>query len=42
MEVLRETVIALGLPLRSLEVELGPSQYEFTFRAGHAGSHPPT
>jgi glutamine synthetase len=31
MEVLRKTVTALGLPLRSLEVELGPSQYEFTF-----------
>jgi glutamine synthetase len=31
MDVLRTTVAALGLPLRSLEVELGPSQYEFTF-----------
>ena len=31
MKVLRKTMIALGLPLRSLEVELGPSQYEFTF-----------
>jgi glutamine synthetase len=31
MRVLRETVMGLGLPLRSLEVELGPSQYEFTF-----------
>ena len=31
MEVLRKSVQALGLPLRSLEVELGPSQYEFTF-----------
>ena len=31
MDVLRNTVAALGLPLRSLEVELGPSQYEFTF-----------
>jgi glutamine synthetase len=31
LEVLRKTVQALGLPLRSLEVELGPSQYEFTF-----------
>ena len=26
-----QDVEALGLPLRSLEVELGPSQYEFTF-----------
>ncbi len=31
LDVLRKTVAALGLPLRSLEVELGPSQYEFTF-----------
>jgi glutamine synthetase len=31
MGVLRKTVMGLGLPLRSLEVELGPSQYEFTF-----------
>ena len=26
------TVAALGLPLRSVEIELGPSQVEFTFR----------
>ena len=31
MDVLRKTVVALGLPLQSLEVEFGPSQYEFTF-----------
>jgi glutamine synthetase len=31
LETLRKTVQALGLPLLSLEVELGPSQYEFTF-----------
>jgi glutamine synthetase len=31
LDTLRRTVQALGLPLRSLEVELGPSQYEFTF-----------
>jgi glutamine synthetase len=31
MDVLRHDLVALGLPLRSLEVELGPSQYEFTF-----------
>jgi glutamine synthetase len=31
MDLLRDNVAALGLPLRSLEVELGPSQYEFTF-----------
>jgi glutamine synthetase len=33
LDVLRSTVQALGMPLRSLEVELGPSQYEFTFAA---------
>ncbi len=31
LDVLRNYVVALGLPLRSLEVEFGPSQYEFTF-----------
>ncbi|MFL6631243.1 MAG: glutamine synthetase family protein [Massilia sp.] len=30
-EILRRDIEALGLPLRSLEVELGPSQFEFTF-----------
>jgi glutamine synthetase len=29
---IRRGVVALGMPLRSLEVELGPSQCEFTFR----------
>jgi glutamine synthetase len=33
-EILRKDVQALGLPLRSLEVEFGPSQCEFTFRPG--------
>jgi len=32
LEPIRHGVQALGLPLRSLEVELGPSQCEFTFR----------
>ncbi len=32
LEPIRRGIIALGLPLRSLEVELGPSQCEFTFR----------
>ena len=32
VEVLRRGVTQLGLPLRSVEVELGPSQVEFTFR----------
>ena len=31
-EILRRHLEALGLPLRSLEVELGPSQCEFTLR----------
>jgi len=32
LEPIRRGVAALGLPLRSVEVELGPSQCEFTFR----------
>jgi glutamine synthetase len=32
VEILRRNVEQLGLPLRSVEVELGPSQCEFTFR----------
>jgi glutamine synthetase len=31
LEIVRREIIALGLPLRSVEVELGPSQCEFTF-----------
>jgi glutamine synthetase len=31
LEMVRREVVALGLPLRSVEVELGPSQCEFTF-----------
>ncbi len=31
MELLRTQLLALGLPLRSLEVEFGPSQFELTF-----------
>jgi glutamine synthetase len=31
LEIIRRDVVALGLPLRSVEVELGPSQCEFTF-----------
>ncbi len=34
LEILRSNIAGLGLPLRSLEVEFGPSQIEFTFRAG--------
>ncbi|MDO9502859.1 glutamine synthetase family protein [Falsiroseomonas sp.] len=31
LEILRREIQALGLPLRSMEVEYGPSQVEFTF-----------
>lgn len=34
LEVLRREVMALGLDLRSIEVEYGPSQVEFTFAPG--------
>src|SRR5205085_12027745 len=34
LEILRTNIVRLGLPLRSIEVEFGPSQVEFTFRAG--------
>jgi glutamine synthetase len=34
LEILRSNIVDLGLPLRSLEVEFGPSQIEFTFRPG--------
>lgn len=36
LEALRADVVALGLPLRSLEVEYGPSQCEFTLQPGGA------
>jgi glutamine synthetase len=32
LDIIRRDVLALGLPLRSVEVEFGPSQCEFTFR----------
>jgi glutamine synthetase len=31
IDILRRDILALGLPLRSVEVEFGPSQCEFTF-----------
>ena len=40
LEPIRRGIAALGLPLRSLEVELGPSQCEFTFRPSPAWSRP--
>ena len=33
LEIIRRDIVALGLPLRSVEVEFGPSQCEFTFAA---------
>ena len=33
IELLRAPLVAMGLPLRSMEVEFGPSQLEFTFGA---------
>jgi glutamine synthetase len=32
LEIIRRDIVALGLPLRSIEVEFGPSQCEFTFQ----------
>ena len=32
LDVIRRDIVALGLPLRSIEVEYGPSQCEFTFQ----------
>uniref|UniRef100_E6VDC7 Glutamine synthetase catalytic region n=1 Tax=Rhodopseudomonas palustris (strain DX-1) TaxID=652103 RepID=E6VDC7_RHOPX len=32
LELIRRDIVALGLPLRSIEVEFGPSQCEFTFQ----------
>jgi glutamine synthetase len=34
LDILRRDILALGLPLRTLEVEFGPSQVEFTFAPG--------
>ncbi|HWB45412.1 MAG TPA: glutamine synthetase family protein [Hyphomicrobiaceae bacterium] len=33
IEIIRREIVALGLPLRSVECEYGPSQCEFTFQA---------
>ena len=32
LDIIRRDIMALGLPLRSIEVEFGPSQCEFTFK----------
>jgi glutamine synthetase len=34
LEIIRRDIVTLGLPLRSIEVEFGPSQCEFTFQPG--------
>ena len=33
-EILRRDLVAIGLPLRTTEVEFGPSQFEYTFHPG--------
>ncbi|WP_299955144.1 glutamine synthetase family protein [uncultured Roseobacter sp.] len=38
-EMLRRAVQAIGLPLRSMEVEMGPSQLEFTFDPADPMTH---
>jgi len=32
LDIIRRDILALGLPLRSVEIEFGPSQCEFTFQ----------
>lgn len=39
MDLLRRNAQALGLPVRSTEVEMGPSQFEFTFEPAGAMEH---
>jgi len=34
IEIIRQDLDALGFPVRSIEVEFGPSQFEFTFQPG--------
>jgi glutamine synthetase len=34
IEIIQRDLEALGLPVRSIEVEFGPSQFEFTFQPG--------
>ena len=40
LDILRTNIVDLGLPLRCIEVEFGPSQVEFTFRAGDGLGRP--
>lgn len=39
MDMIRRHAQALGLPVRSTEVEMGPSQFEFTFEPASAMTH---
>jgi glutamine synthetase len=39
MELIRSTALGLGLPIRSLEVEFGPSQFEVTFHPARGIRH---
>lgn len=39
MDLLRRNAQGLGLPVRSTEVEMGPSQFEFTFDPANALEH---
>jgi glutamine synthetase len=34
LDLIRRNIVPLGIPLRSMEVEYGPSQVEFTFQPG--------
>ncbi len=38
-DLIRENAVALGLPIRSLEIEFGPSQLEVTFNPAGALAH---
>lgn len=39
MDDLRRTCAGLGLPIRSMEIEMGPSQFEFTFDPADPMTH---
>jgi len=39
LDLLRRTAVEIGLPVRSAEVEFGPSQFEFTFDPAPAWDH---
>ena len=42
LRIVQRTAQGLGLPLRSLEIELGPSQVEAVFDADRCARPPPT